>query len=120
VNFERALAALEATLAEDTGDRRSRDPVILDFPLTYETCWKALKEALVAEGIQAAYPKEVFRWAFEAGRLSAEAPRLAMLEDRNLIAHTCNERTAERVRAGVGTALQAFRELRERLAPRRP
>jgi hypothetical protein len=25
VNFERALAALEATLAEDTGDRRSRD-----------------------------------------------------------------------------------------------
>jgi nucleotidyltransferase substrate binding protein (TIGR01987 family) len=119
VNFERALTALEATLAEDTGDRRSRDSVILNFLLAYETCWKALKQALAAEGIQAAYPKEVFRRAFEAGWLSAEAPWLAMLEDRNLIAHTYNERTAERVRAGVGAALQAFREVRDLLARRR-
>jgi hypothetical protein len=43
-----------------------------------------------------------------------------MLEDRNLIAHTCNERTAERVRAGVGTALQAFREVQGLLPCRRP
>ena len=43
-------------------------------------------KALAAEGIQAAYPKEVFRRAFEAGWLSAEAPWLAMLADCNLIA----------------------------------
>lgn len=87
-SFARALAALEAALAEDVGDRRSRDSVILNFLLTYETAWKALKAALAEEGVEAAYPKEVFRQAFRAGWLAAEAPWLAMIEDRNLVAHT--------------------------------
>jgi hypothetical protein len=36
-NFGRVLVALDQALAEDTGDRRSRDFVILNFMLTYET-----------------------------------------------------------------------------------
>ncbi len=54
--------------------------------------------------MEAAYPKEAFRQAFRAGWLDAEAPWLAMIEDRNLIAHTYNERTAEQVRAHVDAA----------------
>jgi len=110
-NFERALSALEAAIAQDSGDRRSRDSVILNFLLTYETCWKALKQALATEGLEAASPKEVFRQAFRAGWLASEEPWLAMIKDRNLIAHTYNERTAERLRAGVDRAVVAFREL---------
>lgn len=110
VNFGRALRALEQALAEDTGDRRSRDSVILNFMLTYETAWKALKAALAEQGVEAAYPKEVFRQAFQAGWLGAEEPWLAMIADRNLIAHTYNERTAEQVRSHVDLAVAAFRE----------
>lgn len=66
-NLGRALAALEQALADDDGDRRSRDSVILNFMLTYETAWKALKAALAEQGVEAGYPKEVFRQAFQAG-----------------------------------------------------
>lgn len=109
-NFSRALTALEQALAEDTGDRRSRDSVILNFMLTYETAWKALKAALAEQGVEAAYPKEVFRQAFQAGWLAAEEPWLAMIADRNLVAHTYNERTAEQVRTHVDAAVAALRE----------
>ena len=109
-SFGRALAALEQALAEDAGDRRSRDSVILNFMLTYETAWKALKAALAEQGLEAGYPKEVFRQAFQAGWLRAEAPWLAMIQDRNLVAHTYNERTAEEVRRNVDAAIAALRE----------
>jgi nucleotidyltransferase substrate binding protein (TIGR01987 family) len=75
-------------LAESSGDRRNRDSVILDFLLTYETAWEALKQALAADGLHATSPKKVLRLAFGAGRLTAEEPWLAMVEDRNLIAQT--------------------------------
>jgi nucleotidyltransferase substrate binding protein (TIGR01987 family) len=110
VNFSRALTALEQVLLEDTGDRRSRGSVILNFMLTYETAWKALKAALAEQGVEAAYPKEVYRQAFTAGWLRAEEPWLAMIADRNLIAHTYNQRTAEEVRAHVDEAVAALRE----------
>ena len=110
-NFQRALTALEQALAEDTGDRRSRDSIILDVMLTYETAWKALKAALAGQGVEAAYPKEVFRQAFRVGWLRAEEPWLAMIQDRNLIAHTYHERTAEEVRRHVDEAIVALREL---------
>lgn len=117
-NFGRALGALEQSLAEDVGDRRSRDSVILNFMLTYETAWKALKAALAEQGIEAAYPKEVFRQAFRAGWLPSEAAWLAMIEDRNLIAHTYNERTAEQVRQHVDDAVSSLRGAFDMLAGR--
>ena len=115
-SFGRALAALEQALAEDEGDRRSRDSVILNFMLTYETAWKALKAGLAEEGVEAAYPKEVFRHAFRVGWLAAEAPWLAMIEDRNLIAHTYNARTADEVRQNVNGAVQPLRDAYARLS----
>jgi hypothetical protein len=53
-SFGHALAALERALAEDTGDRRSRDSVILNVMLAYETVWKAPKAALAEKGLDAA------------------------------------------------------------------
>jgi nucleotidyltransferase substrate binding protein (TIGR01987 family) len=102
------------------GDRRSRDSVILNFMLAYETAWKALKAALAEQGVEAAYPKEAFRQAFRAGWLAAEEPWLAMIADRNLIAHTYNERTAEQVRAHVDTAVAALREAHAALSELAP
>ena len=119
-NFGRALAALEQALVEDEGDRRSRDSVILNFMLAYETAWKALQAALAEQGVEAGYPKEVFRQSFQAGWLAAEAPWLAMIADRNLVAHTYNLRTAEDVRARVDAAIVALREAHAMLAARSP
>jgi nucleotidyltransferase substrate binding protein (TIGR01987 family) len=117
-SFARAFAALEQAAIEDAGDRRSRDSVILNFMLAYETAWKALKAALAEQGIEAGYPKEVFRQAFQAGWLRSEAPWLAMIQDRNLIAHTYNEKTAEEVRRHVDDAIEALREALTLLAAR--
>jgi nucleotidyltransferase substrate binding protein (TIGR01987 family) len=79
-----------------------------------------LKAALAEQGIEASYPKEVFRQAFQAGWLAAEEPWLAMIADRTLVAHTYNERTAEQVRAHVDTAVVALREAHALLSDRAP
>jgi nucleotidyltransferase substrate binding protein (TIGR01987 family) len=100
-NFGRALARLEEALALPEGDPISRDAVILRFVLVYETAWKALQRCLAEEKIDARYPKEVFRQAYQAGWLAREAPWIRMLDDRNLVAHTYNEATAARIYGDV-------------------
>jgi nucleotidyltransferase substrate binding protein (TIGR01987 family) len=108
-NFGRALARLEEALALPEGDPISRDVVILRFVLAYETGWKALQRCLAAEKIEARYPKEVFRQAYQAGWLAREAPWIRMLDDRNLVAHTYNEATAARIYADIKSYAPEFR-----------
>jgi nucleotidyltransferase substrate binding protein (TIGR01987 family) len=100
-NFGRALARLEEGLSLPEGDPISRDVVILRFVLVYETAWKALQRCLAAEKLEARYPKEVFRQAYQAGWLAQEAPWIRMLDDRNQVAHTYNEATAARIYADI-------------------
>jgi nucleotidyltransferase substrate binding protein (TIGR01987 family) len=108
-NFRRALARLEEALALPEGDPIGRDVVILRFVLVYETAWKALQRCLATEKIEARYPKEVFRQAFQAGWLAREAPGIRMLDDRNLVAHTYNEATAVRIYTDVKSYAPEFR-----------
>jgi nucleotidyltransferase substrate binding protein (TIGR01987 family) len=108
-NFGRALARLEEALALPEGDPISRDAVILRFVLVYETAWKALQRCLAEEKIDARYPKEVFRQAYQAGWLAREAPWIRMLDDRNLVAHTYNEATAARIYGDVKSYGPEFR-----------
>jgi nucleotidyltransferase substrate binding protein (TIGR01987 family) len=110
-NFGRALARLEEALALPEGDPISRDVVILRFVLVYETAWKALQRCLAAEKIEARYPKEVFRQAYQAGWLTQEAPWIRMLDDRNLVAHTYNEATAMRIYTDIKSYGPEFRSV---------
>ncbi len=109
VNFQDALRNLEQELETNTGDRKSRNSVLLCFVLTFEACWKALKFALlVSEGLEANSPKSVFRAAFQTGWLGErDTIWLMMSDDRNLVSHTYNE----------SQAIQIFQHVQQDYAP---
>lgn len=112
LQFEEALARLEQGLALDQPRDIRRDVVILQFVLTFETAWKALRQALLAEQIGAHYAREAFQKAYQAGWLSEEEVWIGMLADRNVVAHTYNEATAERILGHMTRYVAAFQTLR--------
>ena len=71
-HFDEALARLEEGLALDQPDDVRRDVVILRFVLAFETAWKALRQALLEEQIEARYAREAFQQAYRAGWLAEE------------------------------------------------
>ncbi|HEX6141356.1 MAG TPA: HI0074 family nucleotidyltransferase substrate-binding subunit [Geminicoccaceae bacterium] len=117
--FEDALARLREALALDQPPAIRRDVVILRFVLAFETGWKALRQALLAEQIEARYPKEAFREAYRAGWLEEEDVWLSMIVDRNLVAHTYNEAMAETLLGHVPGYLGSLEGLRRFLRERR-
>ena len=122
--FADALARLEEGLALDQPREVQRDVVILRFVLAFETAWKALRQTLSAQQIEANYAREAFQKAYQAGWLADEEIWIAMLADRNLVAHTYNEATAERIFGRMPSYVGAFRALqmvlRDRAIPLHP
>jgi nucleotidyltransferase substrate binding protein (TIGR01987 family) len=106
---DRALATLEA-LAVPPHDKVIRDASIQRFEVSFEAVWKAA-QAILRErfGVSLASPKPTIRACFENGLLDETQTRLAlaMVDHRNLTAHTYNEGLADEIFA----ALPAYRTL---------
>jgi nucleotidyltransferase substrate binding protein (TIGR01987 family) len=64
-NFGDALDGLEEALTWPTDHPAYRDATILRFTLVYELAWKTLKRFLDHEKIEANYPKEVLKTAYQ-------------------------------------------------------
>ena len=118
--FEDALARLREALGLDQPPAIRRDVVILRFVLAFETGWKALRQALLADQIEVRYPKEAFGQAYRVGWLDEEDIWLRMIADRNLVAHTYNEAMAQALLGHVPGYLVALEGLRRFLRERRP
>jgi len=67
---------------------------VKDFEIVYELSWKALKEALATQGLEAFAPKDAFSKAFQAKIIRNEDAWLQMLEDRNRTVHVYDEKFA--------------------------
>ncbi|MBV8801857.1 MAG: nucleotidyltransferase substrate binding protein [Gammaproteobacteria bacterium] len=77
-----------------------RDAAIQRFEFTLETIWKlAQRYILLQSGIDAGSPKAVIRGCFQAGLINEEQTEtlLTAIDDRNLTAHTYNEKLAEMI-----------------------
>ncbi|GAB6066985.1 HI0074 family nucleotidyltransferase substrate-binding subunit [Methylothermus subterraneus] len=87
-----------------------RDAAIQRFEYTFEAVWKAAQAVLRERyGVALASPKPVIRACLENGLLNEEEAHLAlaMVDHRNLTAHTYNVALAEEIFA----ALPAYRKL---------
>jgi len=95
-NLKKANQRLkEAIKAKPT--RMNKDATIQRFEFTFELSWKTLQEYIRDQGFDCKSPKSCFR----------EAARLELIDDpqrwfdylraRNLIAHTYNEKLADRI-----------------------
>ena len=63
--------------------------------MSFELCWKTLKDRLAYDGIDAASPRESIKKAFAAGLLESPELWLKALETRNTFTHAYDEEMAQ-------------------------
>lgn len=69
--------------------------VIKAFEMTFELSWKTLKDYLQYNGISVKLPREIIKQAFSSKLILDGQLWINMLEDRNLMAHTYDEKRAK-------------------------
>ena len=114
VQLESALARLDDVLRQPKNEYM-RDSAIQRFEFTFELVWKTVKARLEEAGVRAYSPRDSFREAFQVGLIADDPSWLASIELRNLIAHTYNEATAEKIYAALPALAALYRTLLERL-----
>lgn len=93
----RALEKLHEGVAKGELTEMERDGLIQRFEFCFEIMWKCGKDYLLdREGLVVASPKKVIRALYEVGLLNAEETEttLQMVDDRNMTAHTYDEKYA--------------------------
>ena len=92
--FAEALQEPESSIVMDTTIQR--------FEFTYELMWKTLKIFLEdIHGIRAVSPRLVFKKAYALSIIEQEDIFLEMIQSRNLLSHTYNEKQATQIYKNV-------------------
>ncbi len=110
INYKKALAALEQSVATPIAEPRDMSGIVKDFEIVYELSWKTLKALLEQEGHTTMSAKSVFAQGYQLGYLQNSDVWLEMIEDRNEAVHTYDEDLAqalcERIRVRYVPAFQ--------------
>lgn len=94
-NLDKAFKQLERNISIEVPNDTEKQGIIQSFEFTFELSWKTLKDYLESEGIMAATPREVLKQAFHVGFIKDGDAWIDMLEQRNLMSHTYDEKNAE-------------------------
>ena len=102
IQFEKSLKKLGDVLEmmKNTNENHDifRDSAIQRFEISFDLCWKTLKEYLREKyGVETASPKKVFQEAFKQGVIDNEDVWLTMTDMRNETSHAYDEIFAEKV-----------------------
>jgi|AntDeeMinimDraft_5_1070356.scaffolds.fasta_scaffold01397_10 nucleotidyltransferase substrate binding protein (TIGR01987 family) len=116
-NYEKAFKKLNEYLGYENPNELERQGIIQSFEYTFELSWKVLQDLLKDKGLQNSVgPKAVFQQSSRNGYLKNGELWMAMLESRNLSAHTYDEQTANKIVAQVRIDFRAaFQNLQENL-----
>lgn len=118
---ERALANLEELATKPSLTPVERDAAIQRFEYTFEAVWKAVQLHLrEGEGMEIASPKGVARASLQVGLLDEGEVEnaLAMADDRNLTAHTYDEKLAAEIASRLPKHALLLRRWLNAVAPR--
>jgi len=117
-NFEKALAALQESVATPPVENRDFAGIIQSFEFTYELCWKTLKLVLEANGIEAPFPRVVFEEAWKAKLIEGNEVWKDIIEARNLSTHTYNQALARKLYPAIkDDFLPVFQKTATKLKP---
>lgn len=104
-NFKRAFGLLREIL-EAHEDVRQLEPIVKEgiiqrFEYTFELAWKTLKDKMIEDGllVERITPKFVFKLAFQSKYLDEVEIWMQMANDRNLMSHSYNFDTFDKVLA---------------------
>ena len=105
-NFEKAFFQFEkAVLQIDELSTLEKEGLIQRFEYTFELAWKTLKDFLESENVEAKFPREVIKKGFQYEIISNGEVWMEMLENRNLMTQTYDERIFE---SAVELAVRSF------------
>lgn len=94
-NYERAFKLLKGVVESGTTTIVERAGLIQFFEMTFELAWKVLKDYLEADGVEVKSPREAIKTAFQQEIITNGHDWMDALTDRNLMAHTYDESTAQ-------------------------
>jgi|GEM_PF-1746046 len=98
----KALRAFEEAVATDSGDKKSRDSLLLSFIFTFEMAVKCLRAALSVRGISVPdYAVAVLKSGFQADLIDDPTGWDGLRENRNDISHAYDEALATAIAAYV-------------------
>jgi nucleotidyltransferase substrate binding protein (TIGR01987 family) len=102
-NFTRAFNLLRE-IVESTDDLTALEPIVKEgiiqrFEYTFELAWKTLNDLMQEDGLEVekVSPKFVFKLAYQSKYIDEIEPWLKMTGDRNLMAHTYNFETFDKM-----------------------
>lgn len=102
-NFKKALIELEEAVDKKEYSKLERKGLIQCFEFTIELAWKTLQDLLDAKGYEIKGPKPVIKQAFQDGIIVNGNAWIEMLESRNKISHTYNEKIALEISENIRT-----------------
>jgi nucleotidyltransferase substrate binding protein (TIGR01987 family) len=115
-NLSRAFDLYQEAVNAVALNRLEKEGLIQRFEYTFELSWKTMKDFLEGKGIETPYPRDVLKQAFAAGLIRDGDIWMRMLDQRNLLSHTYDEKTFEEASTLVrGVFYTAVSELMGRL-----
>lgn len=103
-NYEKAYQQLEKVISvfqKDPDNFVLQTGLILIYEFTFELAWKTLKDFLESEGFTVDSPQSALRQAYASGYIHDGDLWIKALNDRNLMAHTCEEHIVAEVLEAV-------------------
>ena len=96
-NYSNALSQLQQACNQKTYSRLERAGLVQTFEFSFELGWKALRDLLYQEGLDAISPRAAIRLGFQASYLNEDDCQtlLDALDKRNRLSHTYNEELAQ-------------------------
>lgn len=89
-------------------------PIFEDFAKANKRLEEAL--SLKNEGVECYSPKSCFQTAFQLGLIEYDEAWLEMIEDRNKITHTYEEKTADEIYSKLDSYLKFLKQLSAQLS----
>lgn len=97
-NLEKSLHFLELAMKIENPDIIQKAGLIQFFEISFELSWNVMKDYLEDQGFfELRSPRDTIKKAFEIGLITNGHTWLQALQNRNLTAHTYDEKMAEEV-----------------------
>lgn len=95
-NYEKAFKFLKQATERSSLDELQEAGLIQSFEFTFELGWKTLKDFLAEKGMPLQFPRDVIKHAFQTELIKQGELWLEMLEKRNELTHTYNEKQTKK------------------------
>ncbi len=95
-HFDKAFNFLSDAVRKPELNELEKSGMVQSFEFTFELAWKTLKDYLEFQGRTPKFPRDTIKQSFETALLEDGHLWIEMLDKRNELTHTYNQRTADR------------------------